>query len=156
MPVPQPLDVINVEDSNDARVRHVNPIRSNVHAIYITFGGYSLRATAKHKRTGTLDRSENRRPASKTGGFSKHRLPSTSGPHLNDESKEFVNIFDIVLTGSLVFDEQKKETNEELQEAMQLYFLVYIAAFEDVLEVHQEAATEDLIESVGLVLTDLP
>lgn len=38
-PVPQTLEVINVEDADATRFGHVTPIQPSLHAMYITFGG---------------------------------------------------------------------------------------------------------------------
>lgn len=49
---PPSLEAINVEDFDANCDGHVTVIHYTLHAIYITFGGSSLRATEKLKRTG--------------------------------------------------------------------------------------------------------
>lgn len=79
---------------------------------------------------------------------------ATFGTQIKKDDVLYITYVD--LAESSVFDDESTAANHLLKEAITQDCAVYTTDYKDVLKVLQEASSENLTDSVNLLLTDLP
>lgn len=68
------------------------------------------------------------------------------------QKEKVIYICDVRPIGSFLLDKETKEACELLEEKMKPYCAVYTTYYKNIVQIHQEGATENVADSVDLVL----